>query len=132
MQNECISYYDPGKGLNAVTSAAVSGCRFLKISGNRNATAGGPSEGNITVAHADAAGRVCGVSAYDAASGAQVGVLRGNTRVVPVQATNATIAAFAEVEVAANGMAVAKSSGVAVGYVITACAANGLAQVSLY
>lgn len=132
MANECISYYEPGTNLTTVASAAVTGMRFLKISGNRNAVAGGPAEGLITVAHADAAGRTCGVSQSDIASGAIGGVVRGNSRVVPVQATNATIAAFGEVEVAANGMAVAKSAGVAVGYVVTACAANGIAQVCLY
>ena len=83
------------------------------------------------MAHADAAGRVCGVSKYDAASGAIVGVARGNSRVTNVTAEGA-IAAFGEVEVGTAGKAKAKNAGVAVGYVLTAAADGDDAQVSLY
>ncbi|MFC9555570.1 capsid cement protein [Rhodococcus sp. NPDC056960] len=124
MANENIGVYEPGRDLTGRASAAVTGKRFLKISGNR-------SSGNIAVAHADAAGRVCGVSKYDAASGDIVGVARGNSRVTFVTAS-ANIAAFAEVEVAANGQAVTKSSGVAVGYAVTAATSGGDAEISLY
>lgn len=129
MANEAISYYEPGTNLTAVATAPVTGRRFLAISGDRSTTS--LSAGNVSVAPAAAAGRTCGVAAYNAATGELVGVLRGNSRVVPVDAGGA-IAAFAEVEVGAAGVAVTKAAGVAVGYVITSAASNGIAQVSLY
>lgn len=129
MANEAISFYEPGQNLTAVTSAAVTGKRFLAITGNRSTASA--TKGNVTVAHATAAGRVCGVSQSDAANGALVGVLRGNSRVVPVTASGA-ITAFQEVEVATGGKATAKASGVAVGYAITAAADGDDAQISLY
>ncbi|MHA4848555.1 DUF2190 domain-containing protein [Rhodococcus sp. MSC1_016] len=124
MANENIGVYEPGRDLSGRASAAVIGKRFLKISGNR-------SSGNIAVAHADAAGRVCGVSKYDAASGDIVGVARGNSRVTFVTAA-ANIAAFAEVEVGTAGQAITKTSGIAVGYAVTAATSGGDAEISLY
>lgn len=124
MANENYGVYEPGADITGHASAAVTGKRFLKISGNR-------TDGNIAVAHADAAGRVAGVSKYDAASGQKVGVMRGNSRVVHVLASGA-IAAFAEVEVGANGVAVTKAAGIAVGYAVTAAADGADAQISLY
>ncbi|MBU8834621.1 DUF2190 domain-containing protein, partial [Mycolicibacterium goodii] len=82
MANENVGVYEPGRDITARATAAVTGKRFLKISGNRNG-------GNIAVAHADAGGRVCGVSKYDAASGEIVGVARGNSRVTHVTAGGA-------------------------------------------
>jgi hypothetical protein len=126
MANENYGIYEPGANITGKASAAVTGKRFLKISGNR-----ATDTGTITVAHADAGGRVCGVSKYDAASGAIVGVMRGNSRVVSVTA-GANIAAFAEVEVGTAGQAITKASGVAVGYAITAATSGGDAEISLY
>jgi len=125
MANENIGVYEPGQDLTAVTTAAVTGKRFLMISGSRAAN------GNVSVSHATAAGRVCGVSKWDAASGALVGVARGNSRVTFVTA-GGNIAAFAEVEVGSNGQAVTKASGVAVGYAVTAATSGGDAEISLY
>lgn len=124
MANENVGVYEPGRDITGRATAAVTGKRFLKISGNR-------SNGNIAVAHADAAGRVCGVSKYDAASGAIVGVARGNSRVTHVTADGA-IAAFAEVEVGAAGKAKTKTAGIAVGYALTAAADGADAEISLY
>lgn len=136
MANEAISYYDPGQNITGRATAAIVGRRFLMVSGSRDTTVGGPVQGLVGVATATAAGRICGVSQADAASGDPVGILRGNSRVVPVASTTA-IAAFAEVEVGAAGVAVTKSAGVAVGYAITAlsapdAAAGVPAQISLY
>jgi hypothetical protein len=128
MANENPGIYAPGQDLSAHCSGAVTGKRFLAITGNRQ-TADGSN--NITVAHATAAGRVCGVSKYDAASGGKVGVARGNSRVTLVNA-GGNIAAFAEVEVGTNGQAVTKSSGVAVGYAVTAATSGDDAEISLY
>lgn len=126
MANENVGVYKAGQDLTGTTSAAVTGKRFLRISGNRNTT-----NGTITVAHATAAGRICGVSNQDAASGATVGIHRGASRVTFVTASGA-IAAFAEVEVGTNGVAVTKSAGVAVGYAVTAAADGADAEISLY
>jgi hypothetical protein len=124
MANENVGVYEPGRNITGHTTAAVTGKRFLKITGNR-------TDGNISVAHADAAGRVCGVSEFDAAIGQKVGIARGNSRVTFVTAGGA-IAAFAEVEVGANGTAVTKAAGIAVGYAITAAANAADAEISLY
>lgn len=124
MANENIGVYEPGQDISGRCSAAVTGKRFLKISGNR-------AGGNVAVAHADAGGRVCGVSGRDTASGALVNVKRGKDRVTFVTAGGA-IAAFAEVEVGANGVAITKASGVAVGYAVTAAVNGGDAEISLY
>lgn len=124
MANENIGVYEPGADITGRASANVTGKRFLKISGDR-------SSGNLAVAHADAGGRVCGVSKYDASSGDIVGVVRGNSRVTFVAAA-ANISAFAEVEVGANGQAIPKNTGVAVGYAVTAATSGGDAEISLY
>ena len=126
MANENVGVYEPGADLTGHCSAAVTGKRFLAITGSRDAT-----DNNLTVAHATAAGRTCGVSKYDAASGKKVGIMRGNSRVVFVTAA-ANIAAFAEVEVGSNGQAVTKSAGVAVGYAVTAATSGNDAEISLY
>lgn len=124
MANENYGVYEPGADITGHATAAVTGKRFLAITGNR-------TDGNISVAHATAAGRTCGVSKYDAASGKKVGVMRGNSRVVHVTA-EAAIAAFAEVQVGANGQAITKSAGIAVGYALTAATLGGDAEISLY
>jgi hypothetical protein len=125
MANENVGVCEPGRDITGRASAGVTGKRFLKITGNRGAA------GNIAVAHATAAGRVCGVSKYDAASGDIVGVARGNSRVTYVTASG-SIAAFAEVEVGTAGVAVTKTSGIAVGYALTGAADGEDAQISLY
>lgn len=125
MTNENVGVYEPGRDITGRATAAVTGKRFLKISGNLTAT------GNIAVAPADAAGRVCGVSKYDAASGDIVGVARGNSRVTYVTADGA-LAAFDEVEVGTAGKAKKFASGVAVGYALSAAADGADAEISLY
>lgn len=135
MANECVPFYEPGDAITGCPTAAVTGMRFVMISAAR-VTAAGANKGLISIALATAAGRVFGVAARDAAIGVPVKVFRKRGTVVPVQASNATISAFAEVEVVGTstgaGMVKALASGVAVGYVVDDCAANGLAQVSLY
>lgn len=134
MANDCIPFYEPGSTITADATAAVTGKRFLKISADRTAGPGlntSGAGGNLQVAHATAAGRICGVAGWDAAIGAKVAVIRGNSRVVPVLA-GAAIAAFEQVEVGANGTAVPLAAGVAVGYAVTAAANATDAQISLY
>ncbi|MGW8936175.1 capsid cement protein [Gordonia terrae] len=124
MANENVAVYEPGQDISGRCSAGVTGKRFLKISGNR-------SSGNVAVAHADAGGRICGVSGRDAASGELVRVMRGSGRVVFVTAA-ANLSAFQEVEVGTNGQAIVKASGVAVGYAVTAATSGGDAEINLY
>lgn len=124
MANENVGVYEPGRDITGRASADVVGKRFLKISGDR-------SGGNISVEHADAEGRVCGVSKYNATEGDIVGVARGNSRVTFVTADGA-LAAFGEVEVGTAGKAKAIDDGVAVGYALTAAADGADAEISLY
>ena len=127
MANENVGIYEPGRDLTGRASTAVTGKRFLMITGNRD-------RGNVAVGHATAAGRVCGVSKYDAAVGAVIGIARGNSRVtfVATPPAGTALAAFAEVEVGANGTAVARTTGIAVGYTVTGTAVGADAEVSLY
>ena len=124
MANDNVGVYEPGRDISGRAAAAVTGKRFLAIAGNR-------ASGNISVQHATAAGRVCGVSKYDAANGDIVGVARGNSRVTFVTSGGA-LAAFDEVEVGADGKAVKKTAGVAVGYAVTGAASGADAEISLY
>lgn len=117
--------YDPGKDITGEATAAITPRTFLAISGNRT------TGGNIAVAPAAAAGRICGVARDYAGVGGLVTIARGNSRVVKVTAGGA-IAAFAEVEVGANAKAVTLASGVPVGYALTAAANGGDAEISLY
>lgn len=124
MSNENPGVYEPGRDITGRAASNVTGKRFLAIVGNRDG-------GNIAVGHATAAGRVCGVSKYDAQAGSVVGVARGNSRVTLVTATGA-IAAFGEVEVGTAGTATAHAEGVAVGYAVTSATDGGDAEISLY
>lgn len=125
MANECIPFKQPGAEVTAQASAAITGKRFVSISGNLQ------TDGSLTVAQTGAGLRAVGVAKYDAASGAKVGVLRGSKMVVPVTA-GGTIAAGAEVEADAQGRAITKASGVALGYVETGATSGNDARVVLY
>lgn len=128
VSNECIPFFEPGDRLTGYATAAVTGKRFVAISGDRQAN------GDISIAPPAAGGRVFGVATYDAAIGQRTTIIRKRGTVVPITSTGAGIAAFAEVEVDATGRVLTKAAGVAVGYVITAAAAvaGTEAQVSLY
>lgn len=140
--NYCTPFYRPGADITAVATAAVTGKRCVKISGNRQASPGlaGSSAttvgtGNVSVAHADAGGRIFGVTKYDAAptdvNAGQVGIIRGPGNVVPITCT-ANITAFQEVEVTTDGQVGPLAAGVAIGYALTAAASGTDAQISLY
>lgn len=123
MANENVGVYEPGRDISGRAKTAVVGKRFLAIAGDRDS-------GNISVGHATAGERACGVSKYDAAVGDIVGVARGNSRVTYVTAGGA-LAAGDDVEVGADGKAVKHESGVAVGYAVTAAASGADAEISL-
>src|ERR687898_180617 len=99
--------YKPGTDITGRATAAVTGKRFLKITGNR-------SGGNLAVAPCAAGDRSCGVSKYDAASGDTVGLARGKDRVVHVTA-GAALAAFEEVQAGAGGVAIVAAAGAKLG-----------------
>ncbi|MBB4853755.1 hypothetical protein HNP40_001135 [Mycobacteroides chelonae] len=119
------SIYAPGADITAQATAAVTARRFVAISGDR------VPGGNIAVAPAPAGARSFGVAAHDGATGQLVTVVRGASRVVKV-AAGAAITAGAEVEVGAAGKAIAKASGIAVGYAVTGAANHTDAEISLY
>jgi hypothetical protein len=118
-----VRVYEPGRDVTGQATAAVTAKRLVAISGDRAAS------GNLSVAHATAAGRAFGVAKHDAASGELVSVARGG--VVKVTAMGA-IAAFAEVQVGANGTATTLAAGKAIGYAVTGAADATDAQIALY
>lgn len=85
--NPAVPFWDEANTFTATTSAAVTGKRFVVISGAR-------INGNPRVAHAASSGTVkpVGVSAYDAASGANVTVYSQPGIVMPVTAAGAITA----------------------------------------
>lgn len=119
-----IDVYKPGIDITGRASAAVTGKRFLKITGNRTG-------GNIAVAPCAAGDRSCGVSKYDAASGDTVGVARGKDRVVHVTC-GADLAAGQEVQAGAAGVAIVAAAGAKLGYALTAATNGTDAEISLY
>lgn len=128
MANENVGVYEPGVDLTCHASAAITGKRFVAISGNRQTADNG---GNITVGVPAAGAKVFGVSKYDAASGGKVGVMRGNSRVTYVTCA-ANLTAGQEVETDNAGRAIVKASGVAVGFAVTAATSGADAEISLY
>lgn len=98
--NPAVPFWDEGNTFTGHASAAVTGKRFVNISGPR-------VEGNPAVAHAVGSATVkpVGVSAYDAAAGTKVTVYSGPGIVMPVTAGEA-ITAGAPVYSAADGRAV--------------------------
>lgn len=99
--NPAVPFWDEGNTFTGHASAAVTGKRFVSISGAR-------VDGNPRVAHAvgSATVRSVGVSAYDAASGAKVTVYSAPGLIMPVTASGA-ITAGQDVYSDANGKATA-------------------------
>lgn len=125
MANECIPLYRPGQDVTATAGAAITGKTFVDWSV-------GITTGLGTVVTATAAGKVAGVAAYDAASGARVAVIRGKGQIVPVTAGTGGVTALAEVEVGTGGKVVPSASGVKVGRALSTATANNDALVELY
>jgi hypothetical protein len=122
MQNVCQPLYNEGRNITGRASAAVTGKRFVRISGNS-------TDGVPAVAHATAAERVWGVSGYDAAEDAILPVIRKG--VVPVTAEGA-LSADDEVEVGTAGKATVLDTGVAVGVVLFDAADGDDVMIALY
>src|SRR4051812_25891219 len=120
MANECIPLYACGATVTAQTTTAVVGKTFVQLSGAmagglpKVATATGGTTGNVK----------WGVAVRDAANGGRVPVIRARGVILPVTA-GAAIAALAEVEIAAGGQVVTKTTGVAVGRALDAATGAG-------
>lgn len=122
--NECNPFKLPGTDVTGQATAAITGKRFVGISGNILA------DGSLSLAPAAAASRAVGVAKYDAAVGEKVGVYRGARMVVPVTA-GAAITAGQAVEVGTLGQAIPLAAGIAVGYAETAAASGADARICL-
>lgn len=124
MANECIPLYRPGQDVSAVTTGAVTGKTFVDYSAALGT-------GLLSVNTATAAGKVAGVAAYDAASGARVAVIRGKGQIVPMTA-GATVTALAEVEVGTSGRPINFAAGVKVGRALSGGTVGTQIWVELY
>lgn len=120
--NVSVPLFEAGKRITGKASAAVTGKRFVGISGQGVAP-------NPSVAHAVAASKPFGVSAYDAAIGDELSILKGG--VVPVTA-GAALTAGQEVEAGAAGVAVVLAAGKAAGRVLFDTANGAAAYIDLY
>jgi hypothetical protein len=144
MANDLIPFKRPGEDVTGHCTAAVTGKRVLRISGNRTSGPGLSSTaegGNYQVAHCNGATQVpFGVSKYDAPLGGKVGVVREG--IVPITA-GATITAGELVMADANGQVIPYVGPVAtggaavpdvpipVGLALTAASAGQDAEVAL-
>lgn len=126
MANECIPLFRPGADVTCLTTGAVTGKTFVGVSATRDTTTG-----LIKVVTATAAAKAFGVASMDAASGARVAVITGPGHIIPVTA-GGDITAGAQVEVGADGKAVALASGIAVGQALETGANNAACLIKLY
>jgi hypothetical protein len=123
--NECVPFYDEGDAITCYSTIAVVGKRFVKVSATRQAGPGlntSTSGGNISVAPADAGGRVFGVARQDAGIGVLVTVLRDPGSILPITA-DGSITAGDPIQVGALGKAKTAAGGVAA---VSATATTGV------
>lgn len=119
---DAVPLFDPSDVTTGVTSAAVTGCRFLRISGTR-------IDGLVQVAHVNASGgRVYGLAVRDKAIGQAVGV--AHVGVWPVVA-GAALTAGQDVQSDATGAAIPLAAGLRAGTVIEDVANGALGFVRL-
>ena len=131
--NECLPFKESGSAVTAKATAAVTGKRFVKISGDRT---GGPSlstdvENVYQVAPAAAGDRAIGVAGWDAATGELVKIYTKPGIIVPVTA-GAALTAGQEVQSDATGQAIVLAAGKALGIVMSAAASGADAEIKLY
>lgn len=104
MANDLIPFKEEGERVTCTPSAAVTGKRFVSISGDKNA------DGTYTIAPTGAGGKVFGVACWDAGIGAKVTVITVPSGMhVPVTASGA-ITAGTSVKSGAAGVAVAATA----------------------
>lgn len=145
MANNCIPVFEVSLlRITAHATAALTGKRFCDISGDAQAGFGlkglaadplsAGVAGLISVGAPTAAAKALGIAEMDVASGGEVNVLVSSKgAIVPVTASNATITAGQEVEIAdTTGRVKTLASGVAVGRAMASCAANADCPILLY
>jgi hypothetical protein len=139
--NECIPKYEPGADLTGHVNQAggVTGKRVLALKGDKRgveAVSDDTTGGNVVVGYPARGGRHFGVSGYDAADTAEVKIVRGNGKVVPITASGA-LAYDAEVMSTADGRVETLDTGAvagarAIGRTIRSAANGADALVELY
>jgi hypothetical protein len=135
--NDCVPFYRPGQDITCKASVALTGKTFCMISGNRTSGAGAAgvgldssnTGGNYVIGKPSAGGRVFGVVGYDVPINGLVPVKREG--ILPVTASGA-IAAGAEVETTAAGLAITRTTGIPVGVCLNGCANGEDAEIQLY
>lgn len=120
-KNVALPYFKAGQDVTGSATVALTGKRFVAI-------AAGGRPGAPAIGAAVAGAKPFGVLGHDVAKDGHVHVLRGG--IVPVTA-GADLTAGTEVEVGADGKAVAKTSGIAVGTVIANAATGADAAIAL-
>ena len=123
--NELHPYHETSD-VTFTATAAVVGKRFVAPSNSRETAIGG----NYRMAHCAAGAKPSGVATYDVASGAKGSQVGTPGRIVPVTA-GGTIAAGAQVEVGADGKAIALASGIPAGQALTAATNGNDAEIKL-
>lgn len=121
--NECIERYPSGRQVTCRATSAVTGKRFVKVSGNR-------TDNLISVAPCTAGAKAFAVAVKDAASGENVGTF-GVGFIVPVTC-GATVTAGTQVECDSSGRAIPLASGIACGYATTGASSGADADIRLY
>lgn len=134
MQNICTPLFDDGEKVTGQASAAILGCRFLKISGNMPSGPGvsdAVDGGNIQVAQCVAGDAAIAVSEWDAPNvGDLVGLHTQPGTIVPVD-TGAAIAANQHVQADALGRAIPLAAGVDLGTAVSGAPSPGQVFVKL-
>lgn len=133
--NPCYPYYEPGTRLTGHATAAVTGKRFAKISGDIQSGPGlstATDGGNIRVATCGAGEKAVGVFGHDQASGQKVPLINGPGIVVPMT-SGAAITAGQEVQSDATGRAIPLAAGKSNGMALSGVgAADTDVMVRLY
>jgi predicted RecA/RadA family phage recombinase len=136
MANDCIPLFEPGDRVTGLAAAnPVVGKTFVAL----DVTAGNKWTGpaisdvkhpDIAVVTATADGPVFGVAAYDAAKGATVTVIRGQSMIVPVT-TGTAITAGQNVSTDGAGKAKPAAAGTVVGIAINDAAVGADCYIDL-
>lgn len=145
--NECIPFKLPAIAFTARASAAVTGKRFVVISGDRTGGGGGGAEGSTSVGAglstdvenvykvklAGAKAAPVGVSAYDAAINEELKVYGTVSGVIlPIKAGEALTAGWEVISNATGEAVKAEAADVARGLVMTKAANGADAEIKLY
>lgn len=118
---DCTPFWDEGDTLTCHAEVAVTGCRFVSISGPR-------VDGNPQVSPTAAGAEAFGVASRDKLAGEKVMVHRAATIVAPIEA-GAVLAAGDKVEAGAGGVAIVLAAGKQLGVAMDDCPLGGLALI---